>query len=275
MTVEKVWTPTEINKLKEDIETRAKKVNYQYPVVISNADGKTGRPVVSSYELTEVKTSAMEHHFGKGQPDEFIFKGILGTYEWFDPATKETKKIVLPKMPKLDVVDLYNFAADMTKFQEALRKLTVLQTMTDPRVASTGLPTVGVILADKIIGEPGLSSTVESLLRESFVRFGSPSTTINNYLREHETSRAVVELKDKYWSALSTQYEIACRELAKSVKNNVVVDSINLQSNGINPVVVNDAHIAVSEVTDGNKFGLKNTQTSALGNMFDSGAINR
>ena len=273
--IERVFTPTEVNKLREDIETVGRKSKASYPVVISEADGKTGRPVVSAYKLNEISSREIKYHFGEGTKEEFIFRGILSTYEYFDPNVREMKKVIYPKMPKMDLIDLYNFTAEFLEFADAQRRLITMNTMTSEIIVNTGLPSVGVVLADKLLGEPGISSTVEMLLRENYIRMGISSVNVNTYLKEHENGRAVTELKDKYITSALGNFSFACREIAKVLKSKPVqTQSVNLGSNGINPSVVADANISVSAVTNMSKFNNNDIQDRFKG-LFDSGATIR
>lgn len=269
---ERVFTPTEVNRLKEDIENVGRKSKLSYPVTICNIDGKTGKPRVSALELKPVSTKEFNHVLCPGTKKEFVFKGLLTTYEYFDPQSGETRRITFPDMDKLDTVDLLNFTADMIQFCEALRRLNTMGIMIDSRVVETKLPSTGVMLADKLLGEPGISSTVEMLLKESYVRYGSTAMNWNNYMKLHEDTRALVELKDKYWSSLNNQYEIACRKIAKKLaKSTGVSENVSLGSNGIIPTMVQDAHVAVSEVSDMTKYG-QNGNKNPFEGLYESGS---
>lgn len=262
MAVEKIYTPSELNRFAKDAEEKVRNVKGGYPVHISPNDGRTGAPVVSILRLKKVgEDKIINHKFsaevkemkdGKEvvkNEDIFVFKARMATYEYIDPETGETRRIDLPDFPKVSLPELYNFSADMAATSEAFRKLTIMQTMANPQVVATGLPGTGIPLADRLSGTAGISYVVEGVLREEFKRKGYTGS-VNAYIDAHESQRVITELKDKYWTALVNQYVAACRTIGKAVGDVSKVQMINLASTGVAPTVVAAPKINVTETSD-------------------------
>lgn len=242
------YTPSQMNRVLKDIEEKGRDTKYVYPVTILPTDGRTGKPVVSTLEQTPVgEPKHIVYKSPEGAPIKFDFDIELQTYEFM--VRGEKHKCTLPKLGSMSAADFFKFAGDMMAFAEAMRTFIVIQTMCNPKVAQSGIDTVGVVLADKILGEPAVSTAVQQVLAENYSRSGS-TKTLNEYIKDHESDRVFVELKDKYIHASMNQISKACYGLSKVLSSAEQAPVVTLESANVTPSVLVDAPLKVSELSD-------------------------
>lgn len=272
---EKIYTPSELNKLAQEIDKKCRESKSAYPMKWVPNDGKTGQPVPVLLQMTPVGEPKVIDYNYKDEATgvEFIFKCKLQTYEWYDEKTKEMKRITMPVLGAMPLPESYSLTADMMEASDGQRKFTSLNTMCNALIQNSPLRTLSFLLADSLSEEPGISTLVESILAESHVKSGS-TLSQNLYIKEYETSRVVAGMKEKYWSSLNNQYIGSCRTIAKILKENNIVESVTkLESTGIVPTILNEPNIAVNEIGSQSKPPVKNDPLKGFLSMPTNGSF--
>lgn len=238
------FTASEQNKLQKDIEKVARDAKWEYPVAMTLSQG------VDATTLLEVKEVGNPEFMEHGKADgKLHFKACVRNYEFVN-RNGETKRFRMPDAEGMTTEQLYSMTASMVKFTEILRKFVNVQTMTNRDVVSACPEGAGVVLADKLLGLPGINTTMEATLRNVWARSGS-TQSFNAFMNDHSADRAVVELKDKFIAASSEQYAEACKgiaaALAKSGNTQVVAAPA---TTGVTPTIVAPVNASVNEITN-------------------------
>lgn len=241
------FTASEINKLQRDIEKIAREAKWEYPVAMTTVAGTGATTVVQLKEVGQ--PTVMKHASTKDDANaKFVFKAQLKTYEFIN-RNGETKKIRIPDMEGMTTAELYKLAADMITFTESLRKFVNMQTMANEEVIKACPEGVGVVLADKLLGLPGINALTELALKDAWSRSQS-TQAFTTFMQNHNADRAVVELKDKFIAASAEQYAEACRGIAANLEKfgNARVDRA-IPTTGITATIVNDGSVSIAEVS--------------------------
>lgn len=238
------FAPSALNKFQKEIEKIVRESNLQYPVVITT--GKDGAITPSLVNLNEDERKMVKYEIEKG---DFKLNVSLKTYNYIDNKG-EKRTIQLPDVESLTTEDVYLLGAKLFKFAEAYRQLVNIFTMTVGEVAgAVGTANAGLMMADRLLGLPGVPSHVENVLRNIWQKSGSPQT-LNEFIQQYASTKEMTEAKDKFINASLTQYADACNEIAKNIrKAGPVLTETQIQSTGVQPTIVNEAGPQVSEIS--------------------------
>ena len=254
------FSSTEFNRLQQEMERVARETKWEYPVAITQGENQEFIPTL--LDLREVgKPEVFEHgnvkrdNEGKlvsthadGKLPQCYFRGEIRTYEFINRAG-EVKRFKLPVMEGMSLSEMYKLAADIIQFAEVLRKFVNISTMTTKAVINACPNDVGLVLADKLLGLPGLTNSTEQILRSAWAKSGS-TQNFNNFLKNHEQGKLMVELKDKFISNAAEQYAEACRGIASNldnVANNT--PAVSIATTNVPATVLNESPAAVREVS--------------------------
>lgn len=238
------FAPSALNKFQKEMEKTVRESKLVYPVVITT--GKDGAITPSLVNLNEDERKVVKYEIEKG---DFKLNLTLKTYNYID-GKGEQKSIQLPDLESLTTEDVYALGAKLFKFTEAYRQLINIFTMTAGEVAGAVGPTsAGLMMADRLLGLPGVSSPVENVLRNVWQKSGSPQT-LNEYIQQYASTKEMTEAKDKFINASLIQYAEACNDIAKNIrKAGPVLAETQIQSTGVQPTIVNEAGPQVSEIS--------------------------
>lgn len=239
-----VYSGTEINTLVRDVEEKVTGEKYAYPVMI-DAVGRGGRPkAVLVRNLVELESKTFTH-----DKNGTVIKGETALYE-FDAQDGTKQKIRLAKTAIEDQVELLRTSADLLEYAEGMRKLTNLNIMTNKVMdVLVNNPNVGLLLSDKLLNNPGVSVVAEREIRECLGGVKAPIAQVNAATSKHTGTRTLVYMKDRYASAFISQYIEGCRQLANALEAGLkVVQPLDIQSTGVQPTVINEAPMQVTEI---------------------------
>lgn len=238
------FTASEQNKLQKDIEKVARDAKWEYPVSMTLSQG------ADATTLLEVKEVGNPEYIEHGKPDgKLHFKACIRNYEFIN-RNGETKRFRMPDAEGMTTEQLYSMASSIVKFTEILRKFINIQTMTNREVVAACPEGAGVVLADKLLGLPGINTTMEATLRNVWARSGS-TVSFNAFMNDHSADRAVVELKDKFIAASAEQYAEACKGIANALAKNVNTQvTVTPATTGTTPTIVAPANASVNEITN-------------------------
>lgn len=216
-------------RLARDLEVLANKYDMDYPLVFSN-----GVPSMMELEPKENKVvSTNLTGTDKDQtPVECLVNVTLGKYEWEEKGKK--KSCVLPVVPFLNIEDTLKLCLKMIQVGEAFRKMLMIQVMTRPEITKLNLPGTGLILADQIVNNEGISADVDAIIKAAY---RSESSNINTLMQAYDKDKFEMKLKDNLLGSIEVNMTKFVEKLVEILKKNVSIEEASLKPTGVAPVI--------------------------------------
>lgn len=229
MQINDKWT-----KFTKELVESTDKIDSQYPVALNSQLGTITMLGLEPKNRREVKAE-----IGKpGEPGYICLAANIETYEWEEELANKTKKkrtTDLLQIADIPLHELLETLATVMEIAEAGRKSGILNLMTRDEITRLNMPSTGLLLADQLTNTDGIGKDLDVLIKKAY---GSDPNALNAAIRDYESDKFAMSVKDKFIAKIIKSYCESLRFLATVVKNKTTVSYTSLEKSGAEPTLV-------------------------------------